>query len=59
MCVFLDVCMCGCVGACVCVSRRVHVHCIKNLVILTTVLVISIADMPGGDSYNIFAFHHE
>ena len=28
----------------------------KELVILTTVLVISVADMPGGDSYNILCF---
>ena len=32
------------------------IHCKKNLVILTTVLVISVADMPGGDSYNILCF---
>ena len=31
-------------------------HCKKNLVILTTVLAISVADMPGGDSYNILCF---
>ena len=34
------------------------IHCKNNLVIhfLTTVLVISVADMSGGDSYNILCF---